>query len=305
MSVVSRRSLLATGFGFATGGAAIASAETVGPQKPKLAAGRHPGGLPVAILGAGVDYTLPAIAIRLARDGEGEAIAWDVIDDDARPYERMGPQPRPAPADAGTPLAASLLTEAPGVCLIPVRVPADDPLGLMGGLAFAARTPARIAVLLVGETTREPWQPFADVARHASHLLLIAPAGHAGKNIDNAPPAPARLDLGNLITATAVTVTGDRMAGVTYGPRIVDVGVPVGLAGGLGRAATASALENAAAIRLAVLAARLIGGIPSQPDSGVLLKARLLAMALQPPEAAARTTRHGAIPESAFFTGKL
>ena len=48
-------------------------------KDPALEPGRDPGGVGVAILADGFDYTQPDLAKVLARDGEGEAIAWDAM----------------------------------------------------------------------------------------------------------------------------------------------------------------------------------------------------------------------------------
>ena len=53
---------------------------------PKVPAGIDPGLQPIAILTTGIDYTDPAIAARLARDGEGELIGWDFTENDRRPF---------------------------------------------------------------------------------------------------------------------------------------------------------------------------------------------------------------------------
>ena len=66
-------------------------------SEPKVPAGLDPGGTAIAILGDGIDYTKPVIAKRLARDGEGDLIAWDFVDNDIRPYAKDGQ----TTADAG------------------------------------------------------------------------------------------------------------------------------------------------------------------------------------------------------------
>jgi hypothetical protein len=59
-------------------------------KKPPVPPGVDPGGVEIAIIGPGVDYTDPEIAKRLARDGEGEIIGWDFVDNDRRPFQRDG-----------------------------------------------------------------------------------------------------------------------------------------------------------------------------------------------------------------------
>ncbi len=55
---------------------------------PPVPIGQDPGGTAVAIISTGIDYTIPEIAKSLARDGEGEIIAWDFVDGDNRPYAK-------------------------------------------------------------------------------------------------------------------------------------------------------------------------------------------------------------------------
>jgi hypothetical protein len=89
MSMHMSRTIFATLLALLASGAAMAA-----PADPPVPPGRDPGGVAVAIIGPGVDYTQPDIAARLARDGEGEIIGWDFVDNDRRPFEKgsiLGP----------------------------------------------------------------------------------------------------------------------------------------------------------------------------------------------------------------------
>ena len=267
-----------------------------GPLKPKVPPGRDPGGVAVAIIGAGADYRRPEIAARIARDGEGEIIAWDVIDDDARPLEAAPVAGRRVPPHAGTVMAQLLLAEAKAARLIPVRIPDANPLALGGALAFAGQTPARIAVLLVASDPSpqaQSWQLFIETARRWRRLLLIAPAGHHGGDADTQSAAPAGTGLDNLIVVTAADGQGRIADGASWGATKVDIAIPPGpeeVPAGID-AGRAAALENGAAIRLAALAARLAA---LEPDlDGPALKARVLAQAKPLPAAPFRRTRLG------------
>ncbi len=280
-----------------------ASAQT-GPPKPKVPPGQDPGGLAVALIGAGVDYRRPDIAAWLARDGEGEMIAWDVIDDDPRPLEAAPVASRQVPPHAGTIMAQRLKAEAPAIRLIPIRVPDADPLALGGALAFTAQTPARIAVLLAA-ADRQPdarsWALFRDTARRAAHLLIITTSRHRGGDSDGGTSAPQPLGLDTLVTVTAADAAGAIIAGATWGAERVDVAIPVGpesvpAADAPDRAA---ALENVAAVRLAALAARLLALDPGLNGQG--LKARLIALARPFPGSPAMRTRYGWITEAVLM----
>jgi len=54
--------------------AAFAVAALAQEKKPPLPPGRDPGGVAIALVTTGIDYTVPEVAQRLARDGEGELI---------------------------------------------------------------------------------------------------------------------------------------------------------------------------------------------------------------------------------------
>ena len=270
-------------------------AAQTGPPKPKVRAGRDPGGIAVAVIGAGVDYRRPEIAARLARDGEGEIIAWDVIDDDARPLEAPSAHGRRLPPEAGTvTIELNLLAPDPKARLIPVRVPDANPLALGGALAFAALTPARIAVVLVGGMTDpQPlsWQLFQDTAKRAPHLLIVVPAGHYAMDIDGLETAPARLPIPNLVVVTAATAEGRVTA--SWGAKSVDVAVgsETALAIGAAPESTGAALENAAALQLAAIASGIAAKVPGL--DGVSLKAGVLALARPMPAGAPKRTRTG------------
>lgn len=265
--------------GFAPGPPALAQGLRQ-PAKPRLAPGRHPGGPPAAVIGAGVDYTRDVIASRLARDGEGEAIALDTVDGDNRPWERP-------PDRAGTDAALALLDAAPGASLIPVRVPPGDERALVAALAFVARTPARLALVAMGGESRD--RPFAEAARHAPHLLLVAPAGFGAARRDDPMQAPAPPV--TAIVVTACDGAGDVPAAVGHGQR-VDVAVPVADPAGVPAGADGGLLELYAAARVAALALRIVAVAPQL--NGPALRERVLSFAAPLPGG---ITRHGWIPD--------
>ena len=122
--------------------------------------------VPVAILTAGFDYTRGEIAARLARDGEGEIIAWDVPGEDRFPYS----------ADGDTELMVGLAGQLPAsapVSFLAVKVDATDPTSLAKGLAFVARTPARTVIVPMWSEDRAQWDIFAQAAAHFSDLRLV------------------------------------------------------------------------------------------------------------------------------------
>lgn len=148
-------------------------------KDPKVPPGPQTDGTAIALITTGIDYTRPAIAARLARDGEGELIGWDVVDDDRTPYA-VSPNPAPAAQGGdGTALVERLIGLAPEgdpARLLPVRVDAADPVSLAKALAFLARTPARTVLVPMWGTDRAAWEPFAAAAAHFSQLRIVVPA---------------------------------------------------------------------------------------------------------------------------------
>ncbi|MBO0742971.1 MAG: hypothetical protein J2P51_16290 [Hyphomicrobiaceae bacterium] len=150
-------------------------AKSLRAQKPPVPPGRDPGGIAVALIGTGIDYTLPHIVSRLARDGEGELIGWDLQDGDRKPFDQSKGTAPPEWGGDGT-LLASLIIGAPVVRLVPVRVDPSDPVGLAQALAFVAQTPARIAVIAMASPSGPHWEPFRQAAQRFRDVLVVVPA---------------------------------------------------------------------------------------------------------------------------------
>src|SRR5690606_8881424 len=141
---------------------------------PRVPPGTDPGGTVVALISTGIDYTLPHIAPRLARDGEGEIIGWDFADDDALPY---------GPAEAhGTEAAGLLLAESPEAKLIPVRIKLEQPASLSRALAFVGRTPARVALISGQHFGPEHRELLGEAALHLGHLLIVVGGDESGSD---------------------------------------------------------------------------------------------------------------------------
>jgi hypothetical protein len=157
---------------------ALAPVTLAQSRKPPVPPGRDPGGVAVAVLSSGIDYTHPQMAERLARDGEGELIGWDVEDRDRQPF------------GDGRGTAAALALLGPGdVRLVAVRVNPADPISLGRAIAFVAQTPARVAALAASSLAGDGWEPLRQAAAHFKAVLIIVPAQGAAM-----PPALLALD---------------------------------------------------------------------------------------------------------------
>ncbi|WP_439543167.1 hypothetical protein [Hyphomicrobium sp.] len=147
---------------------------------PPLKPGRDPGGVAVAVLADGFDYRLRDVADVLARDGEGVAIAWDSVDQDALPFRADGKG-----ADAVRAAAA-----LGGVRVIATRVDLRQPVTVIQGIAFAASTPARIVTADVGDDEQAALGVLVAAAKNfTDHVFVVSlartelPPG--AKGVDN------------------------------------------------------------------------------------------------------------------------
>jgi hypothetical protein len=113
--------------------ALILSASAAMAQAPPIAPAKPVAGFAVAFMTVGIDYTQPDVAVKLARDGEGEAIAWSAMTLTPRPFLRLGPD------DA--------LVRLSPVLIAPIQIdPAADETW-SHAMAFLARSPLRVAVI--------------------------------------------------------------------------------------------------------------------------------------------------------------
>ena len=162
-------------------------------RKPRLPPGLDPGGVTIALVGTGLDYTRPDIAPFLARDGEGDLIGWDFVSGDNRPY---APSPNDTLADwGGDGTAFARQIAATGrVRLIPIRIDPPRPETLAQALGFAARTPARILLLPIAGEQQRAWAALAEAAARWPQIMFVATASS-----DTARRYPAVLKLENIL----------------------------------------------------------------------------------------------------------
>lgn len=248
--------------------------------KPRIVAGSDPGGLAVALIGSGVNYVLPMLAHRLARDGEGDIVGLDFIDRDNRPFDVAGPESSPGGVRPhGTTLASVLLDGDAVGRLVPVRIRLGEPRQFGGAAAFVAATPARIAVVAWSSATRADWEPFAQAAAAAQNILFVLPAGDGGLDLDKSPVYPAALKLPNALVVTVAGNDGRLLATANRGAATVDLAMPA--AGVRAVAVDGAPVEVSGTVYAAARAARLAAReMSTRPvSSAAELKARLLGQA--------------------------
>lgn len=192
---------------------------------PRLPPGQDPGGQAIAFISGGIDYTSERIVARVARDGEGEIIGWDFVDNDRFPYVATTATPADPEAVDATSAAAALVQAYAHGRMVPVRIGAGDPMALARAIGFVTGTPARIVAVGVPlsspdmrRVVREASQRFRD------HLFVVAadlPERTSAKSdvpvakTDAGPAADTLMNLGNvLVVAAAPSVDGRRAASV-------------------------------------------------------------------------------------------
>ncbi len=169
-------------FGLFAGPALVEAAE----GDPRPPPGLDPGGPAIALISDGVDYMPPDIATRLARDGEGEPIALDLVDGDVRPYA-------PATSTEGTRQSRELLAAHPKARLVMARVSLAEPMQIARAAAFVTRTPAGVIAVAVENPSAETLAFLEQVAAAAPSKAFVLPPGAV-------PPGSAK----NVIVATDV-----------------------------------------------------------------------------------------------------
>lgn len=234
-------------FGFAT--AALADDPSVPP-------GRDPGGRAVAWIGEGVDYTAIDIAPKLARDGEGELIGYDFVDQDRKPFAASQ-----APSDISA--MRLLFAEGQTATLIPIRIDLTKLDRVAEAIEYAVKTPAKVTVITGPQTAREMRPLLVAVSKLFPQHLFIVPAGEGGFDLDAAAQTDA-YDLPNVLIVTAVADGAKHIANTNYGANAVDIAVVVATtsdpgtqprpAGSASATTVASARAAAMAIRLAAVA---------------------------------------------------
>jgi hypothetical protein len=221
-------------------------------QEPKPPVPPHvdPGGVAIALFGAGIDYTLPAIAARLARDGEGEPIAWDFAEGGRHPFDRKrGEAPAAEGGDATA--IASLIIAGGKARLVVVRIPPWNPGALAQAVGFVSQTPARVVVVPMWSANAVVWQQFRDAAARFKAILFIAAAGEGA---DPSTLYPAALALDNVLTVTAGNAS-NASTGFGGAPRKLTGGP---LAAALSARTAAALLQREPGLGIAELKRRII-----------------------------------------------
>ena len=257
--------------------------ESLNPPVPAGAPGGTEGpGVRVALVDSGVNYLLPEIASRLARDEDGALVGFDFWDLDARPFDSNPARSAFHPQRHGTRTASLLLEEAPVAVLVPYRYPRRAMWRMPDLVEHAAAAGVRIMNISMGSRRLPEWRDFETAARAHPEMLFVVSAGNDGADIDETPVYPASLPLDNLLTVTSADDSGLPARGSNRGRESVDLAVPaeqILVTGFDGRVRTASGSSYAAA-RVSALAACLLAAHPEW--TALALKSAILARAEKP-----------------------
>jgi len=274
-----------------------AVARAAAADKPPVPIGVDPGGVAVAIVGPGIDYTDRDIAKRLARDGEGEIVGFDLIDGDRRPYA-VG---QTAGERSSQSQFVSLLLDQQSSRIAVFRADAAQRVSLARAISYVAKGPARI-VFLPGGLPESPTPDFeflAAASKQFPELLFVVPAGDQAAVLDG----PVRGDLSNVLVVTAVASGSDVTTAKPNRGAWVDLAALGGLTraacGAAGCATVTGSYSQIAAARVAGLAAKLTA--ETSGLGGAALKRAIVALARRD---AAATTRFGMIETGADRSAK-
>lgn len=234
------------------------------PLNPPVPSGADPEGVAVALVDAGVNYLLPQIGRRLARNKAGTIFGYDYWDMDRRPFDANPARSVFFPQRHGTKTAALLLREAPGARLVPYRYPRPDMSRMTDLIRDAAAKGIVVVNISMGGDKRGDWEPFAAAAAAHPEMLFVLSAGNNGRDIDERPVYPAALRLYNAITVTSSTTDGELARGSNWGRESVDLMVPAEelIVTGFDGSEVSASGSSYAAIRISALAARLLAEHP-------------------------------------------
>lgn len=251
----------------------------------------------VAMVDAGVNYLLPAIGERLARNTDGEILGYDYWDLDRRPFDANPVRSPFFPQRHGTQTASLMLQESPGARLVPYRYPRSHMTRMADLIEDAAADGVGIINMSLGGNRADEWQSFEKAAAAHPEMLFVVSAGNNGRDIDSQPVYPASLTLDNMLVVSSADSSGRPAPGSNWGRESVDLLVPAEemlVTDFHGRSRVVSGSSYAAA-RVSALAACLLQANPEWRAE--ILKAAILELAREPAAERASFSRYGFLPD--------
>ena len=235
------------------------------PGEPDMPPGKDPGGVAVAIIDSGINYTLGFVAPRLARDAKGQILGYDFQDNDRLPFDLVPGQKPDSGRHHGTRVAGIFLREAPKARLIPYRYHAHSFGTFARIVETIATSPARIVIMSLGGYRKNDWAHFETAARANPKLLFIISAGNDGRDIDEKPVYPSSYKLDNALVVASTDNFGRLPPSSNWGTKTVDISTPGEEIETIDHAGTKTFVSGSsfAVPRIAALAARLQAANPS------------------------------------------
>jgi subtilisin family serine protease len=271
-----------------------------GTGEPEVPPGSDPGGVAVAIIDSGVNYTLPRISRRLARDPSGLMLGYDFHDNDRLPFDVVPGQKAKNDRHHGTRVAGIFLREAPAARLIPYRYRAHSFSTFAQIVEAIANGPARIVIMSLGGYQKRDWQAFRKAAMSHPELLFVISAGNDGRNVDEKPIYPSGFRLANAIVVGSTDDFGRLPLSSNWGPMTVDVSTPAERIETYDHTGAKTFVSGSsfAVPRIAALAARIKAANPQW--NAVDLKKAIAALAGPSPGDHIKRTRYGWIANPAL-----
>ena len=268
---------------------------------PPVPPGKDPGGVAVALVDTGVNYTLPEISNRLARSPDGEILGFDFQDNDRLPFDLEPGAGAAAPRRHGTLVASILIREAPHIRLIPYRFAAKRFETFAEIVNAIASGPARIVAMPLGGYRRQDWLAFREAAKAHPELLFILSAGNDGRNIDERPVYPASFEIENALIVTSTNSFGRLPPESNWGTKYVDVSTPGERIKALDHDGMRTRVSGSsfAVPRIAALAARLKARNPKY--NALQLKEAMLENTAPSPASRIPVTKYGWLPNPALL----
>ena len=248
----------------------------------------------------GVNYTLPQIAPRLARDAGGALLGYDFHDDDKEPFDLVPGFAATSGRHHGTSVAGVLIAEAPKARLIPYRFRANAYDSFARIVAHMAKGPARIASMPLGGYRKDQWDPLGEAIAAQPEILFIVSAGNEGRNVDEKPIYPAAFGLPNVLTVASTDAFGRFPPESNWGVNTVDISTPAEGIESISHVGSKRLVSGSsfAVPRIAALAARLAENNPGWDASR--LKSEIIKLGAASPGERERRTKHGWIPNPAL-----
>ncbi|GMQ75541.1 MAG: hypothetical protein BMS9Abin01_0792 [Gammaproteobacteria bacterium] len=280
----------------------VQTREPLNPPVPVMAKGEESEGrevsaVAVAMVDAGVNYLLPIIGERLARDADGEILGFDYWDLDRRPFDANPVRSPFLPQRHGTQTASLLLREAPPARLVPYRYPRPDMTRMADLIEDAAANGVVIVNISLGGNRPEEWRTFGQAAAARPEMLFVVSAGNNGRDIDSQPVYPAALGLENMLVVSSADSSGRPAPGSNWGRESVDLLVPAEemlVTDFYGRPRVVSG-SSYAAVRVSALAACLLQENPEWRAE--ILKAAILEQVLAPADESYAYSTYGFLPD--------